>query len=103
MKAIRAKFEQHVDLQEKRLETYPEKLVEDAPNDAYWGRGREISTVGHLSDGTARPVSTEKGHKELDSSRRGTGMEKTFHVSSSFWFSCNYKSNFFPECFAFLY
>ena len=39
--AVRAKFETHADLREQLLATGDEELVEDSPNDDYWGRGRK--------------------------------------------------------------
>ena len=38
--AVRCKFETHADLREQLLATGDEELVEDSPNDYYWGRGR---------------------------------------------------------------
>ena len=40
MIALRAKFKQHKDLQERLLATYPRELVEDSPMDSYWGVGK---------------------------------------------------------------
>ena len=38
--AVRRKFETHARLREQLLATGDEELVENAPNDYYWGRGR---------------------------------------------------------------
>ena len=38
--AVRRKFETHAELREQLLATGDEELVEDSPNDYYWGRGR---------------------------------------------------------------
>ena len=38
--AVRRKFETHAGLREQLLATGDEELVEDSPNDYYWGRGR---------------------------------------------------------------
>ena len=40
-RAVRAKFEQHPDIRAVLLGTGDEELIEDAPNDYYWGCGEE--------------------------------------------------------------
>jgi len=40
-RAVRAKFEQNPDIRAILLGTGDEELIEDAPNDAYWGCGAE--------------------------------------------------------------
>jgi len=37
--AVRRKFETHAERRERLLATGDEELVEDSPNDYYWGRG----------------------------------------------------------------
>ncbi|KAI0002454.1 hypothetical protein BJV74DRAFT_600172 [Russula compacta] len=38
---LQAKFTQHDDLQEKLLETGNRELIEDSPDDGFWGRGSD--------------------------------------------------------------
>ena len=40
-RAVLAKFETHADIREILLGTGEEELIEDAPNDYYWGCGKE--------------------------------------------------------------
>ncbi len=40
-RAVRAKFEQHPDIRAVLLGTGDEELIEDAPNDYYWGCGAD--------------------------------------------------------------
>lgn len=40
-RAVRAKFAQHPDIQAVLLGTGDETIIEDAPNDYYWGRGKD--------------------------------------------------------------
>lgn len=40
-RAVRAKFEQHADIRAVLLGTGEEELIEDAPNDSYWGCGKD--------------------------------------------------------------
>jgi ribA/ribD-fused uncharacterized protein len=46
--AVLAKFEAHPDLREALLATGDEELVEDAPDDYYWGRGADGSGANNL-------------------------------------------------------
>lgn len=48
MTAIRAKFDQHEDLRSRLKETLEAELVEDAPSDAYWGRGKDYKGKNRL-------------------------------------------------------
>lgn len=38
---LRAKFSQHTDLMQMLIDTGDAQLVEDSPNDAFWGIGRD--------------------------------------------------------------
>jgi ribA/ribD-fused uncharacterized protein len=46
--AVLRKFETHPDLREALLATGDEELVENAPDDYYWGRGADGSGANHL-------------------------------------------------------
>jgi ribA/ribD-fused uncharacterized protein len=46
--AVRTKFETHPDLREALLATGDEELMEDAPDDYYWGRGADGTGANHL-------------------------------------------------------
>jgi ribA/ribD-fused uncharacterized protein len=51
MRALRAKFEQHPVLAAKLIETNDIELLEDSPDDFYWGigsNGRGLNRLGHL-------------------------------------------------------
>lgn len=47
-RALRAKFDQNKELRRKLLETHPNELIEDAPNDSYWGRGKHFHGENRL-------------------------------------------------------
>lgn len=50
-KAVRRKFETHADIRQLLLETGDETLIENAPNDSYWGCGRNgkgKNRLGHI-------------------------------------------------------
>jgi ribA/ribD-fused uncharacterized protein len=46
--AVLKKFETHPDLRSALLATGQEELIEDAPDDYYWGRGRDGSGANNL-------------------------------------------------------
>jgi N-glycosidase YbiA len=47
-RAVRRKFELHASLRDLLLSTGDEEIVEDAPNDYYWGAGRDGSGQNKL-------------------------------------------------------
>jgi hypothetical protein len=47
-RAVRRKFERHPSLRDLLLETADEEIVEDAPNDYYWGAGHDGSGQNKL-------------------------------------------------------
>ncbi len=47
-RAVRAKFEQHADIRAVLLGTGEEELIENAPNDYYWGCGADGSGKNRL-------------------------------------------------------
>lgn len=49
-RAIRRTFEAHADLRVRLLETGDERLIENAPNDAYWGCGPDGTGQNRLGE-----------------------------------------------------
>lgn len=47
---VRAKFEQHQDLKEMLISTYPAVLQEDSPTDWFWGIGRDSKGKNMLGE-----------------------------------------------------
>jgi ribA/ribD-fused uncharacterized protein len=47
-RAVRRKFERHESLRALLLSTGDEEIVEDAPNDCYWGSGRDGTGLNKL-------------------------------------------------------
>lgn len=45
---IKAKFDQHEDLRNLLITTYPQRLVEESPYDVYWGEGKNKDGHNHL-------------------------------------------------------